>query len=104
MSSTPSDESSCSDSTNSSDGSDKNIDSDFEADNEDYTILNLHAIAPYQHEPLAIPGEPPYRFQDDAYGIPRETLASRYEKRISVNEWLVLRETKSSNLYSFTYL
>lgn len=63
--------------------------SDGGSTDEDYGVVNLQAHAPYQDEPLAIPGQPRVVYEEDKDGIPRETLEARFEKRIAVNDWYV---------------
>ena len=53
----------------------------------DYEVVNLQAHAPYQDEPLALPGQARVNFEEDKDGIPRETLEVRFEKRVAVNDW-----------------
>ena len=62
--------------------------SDLTSSDEDYGEVNLEgAHAPYQDEPLAIPGQPRVVFEEDKDGIPPETLEARYEKRVGVDIW-----------------
>ena len=42
--------------------------------------------APYQDEPLALPGQARVNFEEDKDGIPRETLEARFKNRVAVNE------------------
>ena len=62
--------------------------SDFISTGEDYGEVNLHpAQAPYQDEPLAVPGHPRVVYEEDTDGIPQETLESSYEKQVGVDIW-----------------
>ena len=59
--------------------------SESSSTDEDYGVVNLQAHAPYQDEPLAVPGQARVVYEEDKDGIPRETLEARFEKRIAVN-------------------
>lgn len=63
--------------------------SSFDSDNEgDYGNVYLQANAPYQHEPLAVPGEPPaFHFEEDPDQITPDVLAAREEGRITLENW-----------------
>ena len=56
---------------------------------EDYGTVDLEANAPYQHEPLAVPGQPQpaFNFEEDPDRIPHDILADRHEGRIRVGNW-----------------
>ena len=64
--------------------------SESSSTDQDYGVVNLQAHAPYQDEPLAVPGQPRVVYEEDKDGIPRETLEARFEKRIAVNDWYVI--------------
>ena len=64
--------------------------SDSSSSDEDYGVVNLQAHAPYQDEPLAVPGQARVNYEEDKDGIPRETIEARFEKRIAVNDWYVI--------------
>ncbi|XP_065059440.1 uncharacterized protein LOC135692765 isoform X1 [Rhopilema esculentum] len=64
----------------------------------DYEVVNLQAHAPYQDEPLALPGQARVNFEEDKDGIPRETLEARFEKRVAVNDWCSCSQCKDELL------
>ena len=63
--------------------------SESSSTDQDYGVVNLQAHAPYQDEPLAVPGQPRVVFEEDKDGIPHETLEARFERRIAMNDWYV---------------
>ena len=71
-------------------GSSRNSNSGNSSSDEDYGVVRLQGFAPYQDEPLAIPGQPAFHFEEDKDGIPHAVLAARQEQRIVVDDWYVL--------------
>ena len=67
--------------------SSRNDNSGISSSEEDYGIVRLQAFAPYQEEPLAIPGQPAFHFEEDKDGIPHAVLVARQEGRIIVDDW-----------------
>eukprot|EP00794_Sanderia_malayensis_P013078 gene13078-14421_t len=55
-----------------------------DSSDEDYAVVNFGGVQPYQNEPLAIPGEQRFNFEEDKDGISRESLVSRCRKTIPV--------------------
>ena len=71
-------------------GSSRSDNSGSSSSEEDYGVVRLQGFAPYQDEPLAIPGQPAFHFDEDKDGIPHAVLAARQEQRIVVDDWYVL--------------
>ena len=44
-------------------------------------------INPYENEPLAVPGQEVLNVEQDVDGISPDTLESRFDGNISVNQW-----------------
>ena len=57
-----------------------------DAGEEDMLIVNSNII-PYENEPLAVPGQEVLNVEQDVDGIFPDTLESRFDGNISVNQW-----------------